>query len=195
MHDWIVGLRKAAIEGRLGVGDERIAALEAEAGFSLPSELKEMYREMDGGRFPGGVVLYSVRPAGGIPGLLSKSVAAKQTKHSPKTWHFGEHGPLKQILALPKKELARRAGRNPIPPWASALPEEGWGFAVQSPQEVSLFQSLEQLLASLVPPASTEVIGENTFHRALSAVEGAVDAMHREKNSTSQKTPAKKSKT
>jgi hypothetical protein len=57
-----------------------------------------------------------------------------------------------------------------------------------------LFQSLEQLLASLVPPATTEVIGENTFHRALSAVEGAVDAMHRKKGAT-QKSPSKKSKT
>jgi hypothetical protein len=133
MHDWIVGLRKAATEGRLGVGGERIAALESEAGFSLPPELKDMYQEMDGGRFPGGVVLYSVRPAGGIPGLLSKSVPTKETKPT-RTWHFGECGPLKQILAFPKKELSRRGNRNPLPAWAAALSDEGWVFAVQSPQ-------------------------------------------------------------
>jgi hypothetical protein len=154
-----------------------LAALEKEAGFPLPDDLAELYREMDGGRFAGGVTLFSVRPSGGIPGIIESLADLPKALPKGRIWYIGRRGESGHLLSGQKSAFASsKLAQEPL--WFTEAPANSWVFAMgRADGEVAVFPSLEQLLGAVVPPVATEAIGETTFNEALSAVAGAMEEL------------------
>jgi hypothetical protein len=176
MRDWILGLQKAAAERREGLDPQRWASIEAQAGMSVPPELKDLYEAMNGGRFHPDVQLIAFRSDGEGPGVLEQSASSGSQLPERGVWLFGVRDAGQQLFAVRKQDLAGSTAA--VPDWVEGVAEDHWvyGFS-KSTGELSFYRTLEQLMARLVPPAQTEDFGENTYVRALTAVQGALDSL------------------
>lgn len=169
MSDWILGLKKAATAWMPGISAEELHRAEAQAGESLPDELRALYRKLDGALFEDGVALFPVRPRdrGGllepgepVPGLPTRGI-----------WRFGVRGEGEPLFAARKAPLAEAASGASVPEWFDALPDDAWVYGFRGNHgELYLHPSLRQLMSELIPPAETEDFGESTFLHALQAV-------------------------
>lgn len=176
MRDWILGLQKAAAAHQPGATDETLRAIEAEVGEAMPDELRDLYRSVNGAVFPSDVVLYSLRAGGNDRGVLEKTRSPIGGLPQRGTWRFGLRGFGEHLFAAQKMGMVEYSEGLDMPAWFAALAPEAWLFGMKSEDtgELTVFKTLEQLLWTLIPPAEAEEFGENTFARALSAVEKAV---------------------
>lgn len=176
MRDWILGLQKAAAAHQPGATDETLRALEAELGEAMPDELRDLYRSVNGAVFPSDVVLYSLRAGGNDRGVLEKTRVPMQGLPQRGTWRFGLRGFGEHLFAAQKMGMVEYSEGLDMPAWFASLAPDAWLFGMKSEDtgELTVFKTLEQLLWTLIPPAEAEEFGENTFARALSAVEKAV---------------------
>lgn len=176
MRDWILGLQKAAAAHQPGATDDAIRAIEAELGEAMPDELRDLYRSVNGAVFPSDVVLYSLRAGGNDRGVLEKTRSPIEGLPQRGTWRFGLRGFGEHLFAAQKMGMVEYSEGLDMPAWFAALAPEAWLFGMKSEDtgELTVFKTLEQLLWTLIPPAEAEEFGENTFARALSAVEKAV---------------------
>jgi hypothetical protein len=169
MRDWIVGLAKAATEREPGLAAPQWPEVENRAGQPMPDELRDLYSEMNGAAFVSGVRLFSLG-GNGAPGVLDRS--------APDRWTFGEREG-QELFSARKRAVAEEAQSAPLPDWFQTLPGDDWVYGLRRREtgETKLYRTLEHLLAVLVPPVETEEFGENTFARALTAVQGAIGSM------------------
>lgn len=193
MHDWILGLQKAATTYGPGASEEALGAVEAEAGEALPAGLRSLYLGMDGAVFPSDVTLYPLRAREGTPGLLEQVRSPADALPRRGIWPFGRRGFGEHLFASRRRELVESGAE--LPGWFDTLPDGVWVFGLMSADtgELSLFRTLEHLLWTLIPPAETEEFGENTFARALSVVETAMSALERpDTKPPTSKTPSRR---
>jgi hypothetical protein len=176
MRDWILGLQKAAAARQPGAPVDAIRVLEADVGQVMPEELRELYLAVNGAVFPSDVTLFPLRAGGNDRGLLERTRAPVEGLPRQGTWRFGLRGFGEHLFAAQKAGLAALSAELEMPAWFGALAPEAWVFGLKSEDtgELSVHKTLEQLLWTLIPPAETEEFGENTFSRALSAVELAM---------------------
>lgn len=175
MSDWMVGVIKAATDRGPGLDDAALNALEAGFGEPLPPALRQLYAQMNGASFAPDVRL---RVAGtSEDNLLAASRGAVGAWPAGVVWQFGTRGDIEPLFAGRSAKLRPLIGDR-APAWIASLPDDAWIFGVGSDEGgYSLFRSLEGLLWKLIPPVETEDFGENTFVRALNAVESAIDAL------------------
>lgn len=179
MHDWILGLQKAATTYGPGASEEALGAVATEAGEALPAELRSLYLGMDGAVFPSDVTLYPLRAREGTPGVLEQARSPADALPRRGIWPFGRRGFGEHLFASRKRELVESGAE--LPGWFDTLPDGIWVFGLMSADtgDLSVFRTLAHLLWTLIPPVETEDFGENTFARALSAVETAMDELGR----------------
>lgn len=177
MHDWILGLRKAAIEHRGGVGASEWADAETELESVAPDELRELYLEVSGATFASGVMLFALTDASDPRGLVAQSQSGSAEFPTDDVWRFGRKGS-QHLAAIRKARLGEidQAEPAPMPEWLEDLPDDAWVYVAfdEENHELQVFRTLENLLSSLIPPAEAEELGGLTLTRARSLVEAAV---------------------
>ncbi len=175
MRDWIVGYRKAARNAGPGVGEGELQRQEEQAGIGMPEELRDLYREMNGGELLEGVVLFPLRAQAGDDGRFADA-------RSSGAWSFGAKGDSQELIAVPRGALAVEAGGATVPEWVQNVEEAAWLYVARDPQKQQLrvYRTLEQMLATMIPPPQVEEFGDVTYARALTAVRGAIETMREE---------------
>jgi len=178
MADWIVGLRKAAVESQPGASDEVLARVETRVGLPLPGELRKLYAQMDGGSFEPDVALYPLEEAPDAAGVVEATLRGLAGLPQQGLWCFGLRGGADHLFA------AQRSALEVLPPevtpgWLSELPGRSWLYGRKNTDtgELELFKSLQALLWNLIPPVESEDFGEHTFAKAMSAVHDALQAI------------------
>jgi hypothetical protein len=175
MRDWILGLQKGAAEKRPGLESSQWSMIEADAGKPVPSELRALYETMNGARLHPDVQLIPFGQNGDRPGVVEQSRSQIPGLPEDGVWQFGVKGSTQELFAVRKADLMD-GGVGALPGWVDSLPDEQWVYGIhRSSGDHGFYKSLEELISHIVPPAETEEIGENTFVRALSAVQGALD--------------------
>lgn len=169
MLDWIVGLKKGARSSLPGVSAEAWAQAQTELAMAAPDELRELYAAFDGATFDAGVVLSCLdtvvqNAQVPVPGVPQAGV-----------WRFGVRGN-QHLCAVRRMNLPALAGPAPLPEWAGRLPEEDWVFCLKDEVsgQLKVYQTLEYLLATLIPPVQAEEFGERTYARAMALVSDAL---------------------
>lgn len=177
MADWIVGLRKAAVESRPGASDDDLTRVEELVGLPLPSELRKLYAQMNGGSFEPDVALYALEQAPDAAGVVETTRKGLGGLPARGVWRFGLRGGGDQLFA------ARRGTLDNLPPavspgWMRELPAESWLYGRKNTDtgELELFKSLQALLWNLIPPVESEDFGEHTYAKAMNAVQEALQA-------------------
>lgn len=177
MRDWILGLQKAAIEHKSGVGASEWLEAERELGLSGPDDLRELYQQLSGATFASGVVLYPLSDASDPRGVIAQSRSGSAGFPADDVWRFGRKDN-QHLAALRKGRLSElnQADAPPPPEWLDDTPDDAWVYLArdESSNRLRMYRSLELLLTSLVPPAESEDFGERTLARARSLVEAAV---------------------
>jgi hypothetical protein len=186
-HDWIWGYLKGAKTRNPPASAEAWSAVEAALG-EAPEEVRALYSESDGATLNGGLVLYPLR---GQPSVLESSRSAAPAWVGRQAWRLGEQG----LFAARRGDLEPPPGRSDSPPWLGKLPKDAWVFLrAEAKERPRFYKTLDALLASLVPPTDAEEFGEATYTRALSSVEKAVAAIHKNvpRRTVSKKAPGKR---
>ncbi len=187
MNEWIVGLSKAASSTGTRGDPGAMARLKALAQRELPRDLEELYEAFDGASFAPGVVVWPLtRVEANIralePGLPGGA-----------TWVFGEKGQGQYFFAAQKGGLVNVSSAPAEEKWLTDKPDEFWCWGLwRSAQDLKIYSSLEQLLTRHIPPAQTEEFGEQTFVKAVSAVQRALDALDEVPAAKKKKKPARK---
>lgn len=178
MADWVVGLRKAAVESRPGASEEALTRVEARVGFPLPRELRNLYAQMNGGSFEPDVALYALEQAPDAAGVVEATLSGLAGLPPKGVWRFGLRGGGDHLFA------ARRGTLEGLPPhaspgWMRELPAESWLYGRKNTDtgELELFKSLQALLWHLIPPVDSDDFGEHTYAKAMSAVREALQAI------------------
>lgn len=180
MYEWVEVLRRSAKAARPGVPSEEVLRAETEGGIPFPEELAALYQSMDGGNFLGEVLLFPLRAAEGLPSVLEKTRLKLVGLPAAGVWRFGHKAPRYHLFTARKSAMLEQGDCGPLPEWVEELEAEDWLYGAWDfeNRELRLFRSLPELLVELVPP--TEVrwgLGERTFARAMSAMEGALHAL------------------
>lgn len=188
MADWIVGLRKAAVESRPGASEEELTRVEQLVGLPLPTDLRNLYGRMNGGAFEPDVALFALEQAPDAAGMLEATRSGLPGLPAQGLWRFGLRGGSDQLFA------AQRAALGGLPPevapgWMRELPADAWLFGRKNTTtgELELFKSLQALLWNLIPPVESEDFGEHTYANAMHAVQEALAAIEETAQSTSAK--------
>jgi SMI1/KNR4 family protein SUKH-1 len=175
MADWIVGLRKAAVESRPGASEDALTRVEALVGLPLPGELRTLYTQMNGGSFEPDVALYALEQAPDAAGVAEATRTGLTGLPARGVWRFGLRGGADHLFAAQRSAL-----ELPSPPgWARELPADAWLYGRKNSDtgELEVFKSLQALLWHLIPPVESEDYGENTLAKAMSAVTDALQAL------------------
>ncbi len=174
MRDWIVGLLKAASEKGSGATPEELARVEAELELALPEELRELYAAASGADLAGEVSLHPLFADEETTGLLEQSREDLPGLPSRGILRFGMRGGAEHLFAVRHSEITPLLGD--VGGWISAVPPQGWIYGLKNLDTAGIrfFRNLEVMLSELVPPATTEGFGENTFIRAFNAVQDAI---------------------
>ncbi|MDQ3266317.1 MAG: SMI1/KNR4 family protein, partial [Myxococcota bacterium] len=174
MRDWIVGLLKAASEKGSGASPEELARVEAELELTLPEELRELYAAVSGADLAGEVSLHPLFADEETTGLLEQSREDLPGLPSRGILRFGLRGGAEHLFAVRHSEITPLLGD--VGGWISAVPQTGWIYGIKNLDTAGIrfVRSLEVMLSELVPPATTEGFGENTFIRAFNAVQDAI---------------------
>lgn len=169
MADWILGYSKSVEGAGKGLGPEQWQSYEAEVPEHPPEALKALYTAFDGGTLNGNVKLYPFETV----------VEARNTSEDS-SWVFGEKNG-QRLLAARKATLAAHPGLQIRPGWFETTHADDLVFAVHDPRQatVRVYPSLEQLLAVMVPPAQLEAFGDQTYARAMAAVESVIEDVAR----------------
>ena len=178
MADWVVGLRKAAVESRPGATEEALARVEARVGLPLPRALRNLYAQMNGGSFEPDLALYALEQAPDAAGVVEATIDGLSGLPPKGVWRFGLRGGGDHLFAAQRSTLdALPAGA--APGWMRELPGESWLFGRKNTDtgELELFKSLQALLWHLIPPVESEDFGEHTFAKAMSVVSEALQAI------------------
>lgn len=193
MADWIVGLRKVAVEPRPGASEETLTRVEALVGLPLPGELRTLYAQMDGGSFEPDVALYALERAPDMAGVAEATRSGLSGLPGQGVWRFGLRGGGDHLFAA--KRSAMELPAEVVPGWIRELPGDSWLYGRKNTDtgELELYRSLKALLWSLIPPVESEDFGENTLAKAMNAVTDALQALGGEPVSQ-RKPPKKKSK-
>jgi hypothetical protein len=159
MRDWIVGLQRAAMEMRAGVGAAEWESASRTLGGDIPEDLRDLYAHINGARFASGVVLFPL----------------ESTATAEGAWHFGRRDQ-EQLMAVRKRDLDAVELDSPPPEWVEALDDDGWVYVARDDgaNRVRLYRSLEQILTARIPPAQSEEKGDTPFVRALTVVDTAL---------------------
>jgi hypothetical protein len=192
MADWIVGLRKAAVEPRPGVSEEALARVEAQIGLPLPGELRTLYAQINGGSFEPDVALYALEQVPDAAGVAEATRTGLTGLPGKGVWRFGLRGGGDHLFAARRGTLELPAEVAPV--WIRELPGDSWLYGRKNSDtgELELFRSLQSLLWSLIPPVESEDYGENTLAKAMNAVTDALEALGEEPGPEGK--PAKKKK-
>ncbi len=174
MRDWIVGYRKAAKNAGPGVGESDLLRYEEQAGTGMPEELRDLYTEMNGGELLEGVVLFSFG-SGGDGGRVAELRPSG-------AWSFGAKGDSLELFAAHRPALALEANGAPIPEWVESVEDDVWLYGAKDPekQQLRVYRTLEQMLATMIPPPQVEEFGDITYARALTAVRGAIETVRQQ---------------
>jgi SMI1 / KNR4 family (SUKH-1) len=177
MADWIVGLRRAAVESRPGASEEALTRVEALVGLPLPGELRTLYAQMDGGSFEPDVALYGLEQAPDAAGVVEATRGGLAGLPSRGTWRFGLRGGADHLFAARRSALELPAATAPA--WVQELPADAWLYGRKNSDtgELEVFKSLQALLWHLIPPVESEDYGENTLAKAMNAVTDALQAL------------------
>jgi hypothetical protein len=180
MADWIVGLRKAAVESRPGARPDELANVEQQVGLPLPPELRSLYEQMNGGSFEPDVALYGLLRTADSAGVLEETQAGLSGLPSSGVWRFGLRGGGDHLFAAKRSAWGAAAPEGPgLPAWFPELQPEEWVFGRKNTDtgEMELHRSLQALLWNLIPPVESEDFGENTYVKAMTAVQKALEAL------------------
>ena len=190
MADWIVGLRKAAVEPRPRASEGELAQAEQLLGFPLPAELRSLYAQMNGGAFEPDVALYALRQAPDAAGVVEATRSGLIGLPREGVWRFGLRGGGDHLFAARRSAL-EGLPKEVAPGWLRELPADAWLYGRKNTDtgELELFRSLQALLWHLIPPVESEDFGENTYVKAMNAVQEALDALE---ESTGDAGPAKR---
>jgi hypothetical protein len=180
MRDWILGLEKAAVSRKPGVGDFDWGEVGAELERAVPDELRDLYKVINGATFNNGVRLHPLRGMGVSPTVLDES------RIHPGYWAFGEAAEF-PLFAVQREVVQDVHPDADLPEWVSALPSDQWLYGTHRSGQLKFYRSLEQLLGVLVPPAQTEEFGDITYARAMSAVQGALSELGTQANGVPEK--------
>src|SRR4051812_39684033 len=166
MADWIVGLRKAAVESRPGASEEALTRVEALVGLPLPGELRTLYAQMNGGSFEPDVALYALEQAPDAAGAAEATRSGLKGLPEKSAWRFGLRGGGDHPVAALRSAMGRPAAGGPG--GGRELGGEAWVYGRKNVDtgELELFRSLKALLWSLIPPVESEDFGEHTFAKA-----------------------------
>jgi len=177
MADWIVGLRKAAVESRPGASEEALTRVEALVGLSLPRELRTLYAQMDGGSFEPDVALYALQQAPDAAGVAEATREGLSGLPPRGVWRFGLRGGGDHLFAAQHSTL--KLPPETAPAWMRDLPAEAWLYGRKNTDtgELEVFKSLQALLWHLIPPVESEDYGENTLAKAMNAVTDALKTL------------------
>jgi len=177
MADWIVGLRKAAVESRPGASEEALTRVETLVGLPLPGELRNLYAQMDGGSFEPDVALYALEQAPDAAGVAEATRKGLSGLPSRGVWRFGLRGGGDHLFAAQRSALELPAAT--APGWVRDLPADAWLYGRKNNDtgELEVFKSLQALLWHLIPPVESEDFGENTLAKAMGAVTEALQAL------------------
>ena len=177
MADWIVGLRKAAVESRPGASEEALTRVEALVGLSLPRELRTLYAQMDGGSFEPDVALYALEQAPDASGVAEATRKGLAGLPARGVWRFGLRGGGDHLFAAQRSAL--KLPPETSPGWMRDLPAEAWLYGRKNTDtgELEVFKSLQALLWHLIPPVESEDYGENTLAKAMNAVTDALKTL------------------
>jgi hypothetical protein len=177
MADWIVGLRKAAVESRPGASEEALTRVEALVGLPLPGELRNLYAQMNGGSFEPDVALYALEQAPDAAGVAEATRDGLTGLPSRGVWRFGLRGGGDHLFAARRSALELPAETQPG--WMRELPADAWLYGRKNTDtgELEVFKSLQALLWHLIPPVESEDYGENTLAKAMNAVTDALQAL------------------
>lgn len=164
MQDWILGYSKSVQGAGPPLKGEDFQRYEQEVPERPPADLRSLYSAFDGGHLNGGVELYPF-----------EHVIDTRNTSEDSSWVFGARAG-QRLLAARKATLAAHPGLQTRPSWFETTSADALVFAAHDPQKGALrvYQSLEQLLAVMVPPAQLEVFGDHTYARAMAAVESAI---------------------
>ncbi len=177
MPDWIVGLKKAAIEHRPGVDASGWAEAQREAGDEAPAELRALYSELNGATFASGVVLFPLRGQGDVKGMVEQNRSGNGGLPASGVWRFGRRDQ-EHLAAVRKGRLSevQQAEGDAPPDWLDDVADDAWVYVArdESQDRLRVYRSLQQLLSSRIPPAESEEFGEPTLARASALVEAAV---------------------
>lgn len=180
MYEWVEVLRRAAKAARPGVPSEEVRRAETEGGIPFPEELAALYQSMDGGAFLGEVLLFPLRAPEGQPSVLEKTRLKLVGLPAAGVWRFGHKQPRHHLFTARKSAMLEQGDCGPLPEWVEELGAEDWLYGAWDVEnrELRLFRSLPELLAELVSPTEARWgLGERTFARAMSALEGALHAL------------------
>jgi hypothetical protein len=159
MRDWIVGLQKAAMEMRAGVGAAEWESALRTLGDDVPEDLRDLYAHINGARFASGVVLFPLDSTASAEGA----------------WHFGRRDG-EQLMVIRKRDLHSVQVESSPPFWVDSMDDNDWVYVARDEEEdsVRLYPSLEQMLTARIPPAESEEMGDPSFVRALTVVDSAL---------------------
>src|SRR4051812_50033900 len=110
MADWIVGLRKAAVEPRPGASEEALTRVEALVGLPFPGELRTLYAQMDGGSFEPDVALYALEQAPDMAGVADATRSGLAGLPGEGGWRFGLRGGGDHLFAARRPAVGLPAG-------------------------------------------------------------------------------------
>lgn len=177
MADWIVGLRKAAVESRPGASEETLTRVESLVGLPLPGELRTLYAQMDGGSFEPDVALYALEQAPDLAGVAEATQGGLAGLPSRGVWRFGLRGGGDHLFAARRSALELPPETSPG--WMRELPADAWLYGRKNTDtgELEVFKSLQALLWHLIPPVESEDYGENTLAKAMGAVTAALQEL------------------
>ena len=167
-----------------------MARLKSLAQRELPRDLEELYEAFDGAAFAPGVVVWP------LTRVEANIRALEPALPGGGTWVFGEKGQGQYFFAAQKGGLVNVSSAPAQEKWLAEKPDEFWCWGLwRSAQDLKIYSSLEQLLTRHIPPAQTEEFGEQTFVKAVSAVQRALDALDEAPSAKKpkKKQPAKKS--
>lgn len=175
MADWIVGLMKAAVESRPGATPDELTSVEQQVGFPLPPDLRSLYGQMNGGSFEPDVALYGLLRTADGAGVLEETKAGLGGLPASGMWRFGLRGGGDHLFAVKRSAWTGAAA----PAWFQELGPEDWAFGRKNTDtgELELHRSLKGLLWNLIPPVESEDFGENTYVKAMTAVQKALEAL------------------
>jgi hypothetical protein len=180
MHEWLEALQKSAKTTSPGVPAEELRRAETEAGVPLPGELGDLYSVFNGGSFEGEVVLFPLKGEGEQASVLEKTRKMLVGLPVAGVWRFGLKGTHRHLYTARKSALVQQGDdAGPLPEWVQALGDEDWIYATWDDDkgEARFYRSLSTMLSVLVPPVEKEEFGENTFARAIAAVQGELDKL------------------
>src|SRR5687767_15623833 len=179
MADWIVGLRKAAVESRPGARPDELSSVEQAIGLGLPPELRSLYEQMNGGSFEPDVAIYGLQRTMEAAGVLEETKVGLSGLPASGVWRFGLRGGGDHLFAAKRSAWPRKPENAALPGWFLQMRQDEWVFGRKNTDtgEMELHRSLQALLWSLTPPVESEDFGENTYVKAMTAVQKALEAL------------------